>query len=137
MFYHVLGRISFLVQSIWHSVRFLYLGRLPPSLCWRNFVFNFVKNIFGAFDLSFFNCLYPQYSQILSFCNVLDFLDVLYLDFLFSVITFSLTDLSVSSTLSLRPEILSFMSFNLLVRLPLKLLFDTLRFSFPVLFHFG
>lgn len=49
VFYHVLGRISFLVQSIWRSVRFLYLDRLPPSLCWRNFIFNFVKNIFGAF----------------------------------------------------------------------------------------
>ena len=64
-----------------------------------------LKYIFWALKLNFFS-FYSYYSQVWPFHSVPDFLDVLCQYFRFLDLIFSLTDVSISSTISSTPEFL-------------------------------
>ena len=75
--YYLQGGISFLVQSIWSSVGFLYVhGHLFLQVR-EVFFYNFVEDIYWPFKLGLFTLFYTYYPQVWSSHCVLDFLDVL------------------------------------------------------------
>lgn len=67
--------ISFLIQSIYYFLYFLYLKRHLIHQVRQIFFSNFVENIFCVFNLRFSSFLYSHCSKILSFDNVPDFPD--------------------------------------------------------------
>jgi hypothetical protein len=110
-----MGGISFLVQSIWSSVGFLYLyGHL---FLWvrKVFFYNFVEDIYRLFKLEIFIFFYTYspygWSSIVSgFPGCFEF-------GAFCIFPFSLTVLSMFSMVSSAPETLSSISYILLVML--------------------